>query len=161
VRVIAGFGLLNHDKTEEITKELHIPQTKEFIEQCRRNWKGRVDTMRCDRAPKHLKISTKKKKKKNVRKTSVIMEEFGFEISVTDLNSPSRQMPGDYLKLSHDRFLQHPFDAIWSVLVTTSLNKQSGGSVKLATHFCLVPGLIMHGAVPPLPHVFMAWSSIN
>jgi hypothetical protein len=33
---------------------------------------------------------------------------------------------------------------------------QSGGSVKLITHLRLVPRLTIHGAIPPLPHIFMA-----
>jgi hypothetical protein len=33
--------------------------------------------------------------------------------------------------------------------------------MKLSTHLHVVPRLRMHGAVPPLPHIFMVWCLIT
>lgn len=45
--------------------------------------------------------------------------------------------------------------------IGTLSRKYSGRGVKLTTHHNLVSRLEMRGAPPTLPHVFMAWCSIQ
>jgi hypothetical protein len=50
-------------KNEEILKDLHITQVREFVEKYRRNWKERVGSTSADRFPKSiLKYQLKRKR---------------------------------------------------------------------------------------------------
>jgi hypothetical protein len=62
MRRTAGYTRWDHKRNEDILTELQISQIKEFIYQCRKNWKENVDRMSSDRIPKMiLKYQSKRK----------------------------------------------------------------------------------------------------
>jgi hypothetical protein len=84
-----GYSFLDCKINEDIRK-LQIPQATEFVEQYRRSWRGHFDRMRCDRIPKSI-LKFQPKGKREVWKTSEMMEEFFIIIPERGLSGPNME----------------------------------------------------------------------